>query len=346
MKKYLLTLIAGALAAGTINAQQRISILEDMAGENCPPCAYYAPMTDSFVAANNGKLLLLAYMVNIPSGGTLYNTTKSFVDPRRSYYGISSAPNARLNGKVFGTTGHPAQLTQAMVDADNATAPPFIITSKHEWKSGDDSIKVTVTIKAVGADFNTTGMKLFIAMTEDLHYTTPPGTTTQKDFHATVRQMFPNNDWSGTTLPATIKKDSTYTVTYTEPRKTWVASSNLTHAIAFIQNSSDKSILSAYQSPAAWKAGVREVNTGNKMLVYPNPATSKAYVSVDFDKVSIGNVIVTDLMGRTVYNSGALEFAARNNTVVIPTDNLASGFYNVTIATEEGKLTQRLNVVK
>ncbi len=352
MKKILLSLGAIGLLLSSANAQ-RVSIVEDMGGENCPPCAHYIGPTEALIASTNGGAILLGYMVNIPSGGTLYNTTKHFVDSRRSYYGINSAPGARLNGQIFAQStpnpGHPANLTKAMIDADNNAGTPIEITAKHEWAggtNGDDSINVTVTVKAIGADYTPgSGDKLHVLLTEDLHYANPPGTTTQKDFNHTARQIIAGgNTWAGEPLTTTIKKDSMVTFTYSVARANYVSASNVTHIVAFVQKS-DKTIINANQGPAAWRTSVKDVTVANNLTLYPNPATSEAHISADFATKTTGNVIVTDIAGRTVFNSGTLEFAAKNNTYTIPTSDLANGIYNVSLRTEAGVSTTRLTVV-
>lgn len=349
MKKLLLLLSAGIF---TINVQaQRVTLIEDASGENCGPCASAIGPTESLIASTNGGALLIGYMVDIPTGGTLYNTTKSFIIPRKSYYGINYAPNVRINGREPNPgaqyPGLPGYLTKAMIDGDNATAPPIDIVTTHEWISGDDSVKVTVEITATNADYNPSlGTRLQIILTEDLHFTTPPGSTSQKDFNHTARQLFPGNNWTGTTI-TTIKKGETKTFTYTEAKQSYVDASNDIHVVAFVQEG-NKNVVNASQSKLVWPTYINNaIVADNNFKLYPNPAVDQSYVSVTFSEATIGTISVTDMLGRQVFNSGDLQFEARSNTYAIPTSNLTNGTYLVTIRTENNNMiTNRLAVSK
>ncbi len=346
MKKLALLFIATGLFSSSTFAQ-RVSVVEDASGENCGPCAYYIAATEALV--NNNGAILIAYMVDIPSGGTLYNTTKSLIDPRKSYYGFTSAPNARLNGRIFNPSsnykGHPAELTKAMIDADNAATPPVDVTVQHDWVKGTDSIKVTVVLTATNADYTPKlGTKLQIVLTEDLHFATPPGSTSQKDFNDVARQTFPGNTWTGTTLTSTIAKGQSVTYTYTEAKQSYIDGSNNIRVVAMVQEA-DKTIINANRSYNQWPTNISTINSNdNSFTIYPNPSNNKSYLSINFKTKTTGQITVRDLLGRVVYNSGTLEFAVGTNNYNIPVSDLANGNYLVNVDTDGKSITERLTV--
>lgn len=79
--------------------------------------------------------------------------------------------------------------------------------------------------------------------------------------------------------------------------------------------------------------------------LYPNPTANETTVNVTLVNTSDVAVTVLNNVGQIVYQS-ASTLNAGSNKVNIDTRNLASGIYNVLVATENGSVTKKLSVTK
>src|SRR5436305_6813998 len=102
MKQRLLLLLLSILTYNA-GAQTRLSLYEEFTGEHCVPCATANPGLQSLIAGNASKVLLLTYPSPFPVGGPIYNTYVSVINARLLYYGITTAPQGRLDGTKTGT---------------------------------------------------------------------------------------------------------------------------------------------------------------------------------------------------------------------------------------------------
>lgn len=261
MKK---TLLLGGMIATAIlaNAQQRLVLYEEFSGENCGPCAQINPPFWTFMnnATNQTKAILLKYQVNIPQNPVrpLYDQNPTEADARLSYYGVNSAPNGRLDGRVHhagvldgngqDVGGWPGAFTwtsgQDTMNNEAAIAAPFNITVT-PTVSGN-TLSATISVTAVSA-FTGTNMKLRVALAESLHYATPPGNNGEVDFHNVMRKMYP--DASGQTFPATWTsgQNQTFNISGTIPQYVDKAADKL-FLIVWIQDDANKRIAQAAKS--------------------------------------------------------------------------------------------------
>lgn len=69
--------------------------------------------------------------------------------------------------------------------------------------------------------------------------------------------------------------------------------------------------------------------------VYPNPASSVAYVELNLNNSEALSISLTDVMGRIVYATGRQQYAAGSHKLSIPFSELASGVYFYRIQGDE-----------
>ena len=82
---------------------------------------------------------------------------------------------------------------------------------------------------------------------------------------------------------------------------------------------------------------IDNINEGNTMFaLYPNPASQNININIDNQSSFKGNVIITDLSGRTVYSS------LLNNNNVINISDFSKGLFFVTLYNDSFKETQKL----
>jgi hypothetical protein len=96
-------------------------------------------------------------------------------------------------------------------------------------------------------------------------------------------------------------------------------------------------------------SGVTGINTVDANIssveLYPNPTANETSVNITLVNTSEVAVTVLNNVGQIVYQSMST-LDAGSNKVNIDTRNLASGIYNVLVATENGSVTKKLSVTK
>lgn len=243
MKKIILPLLLVAGITSYVNAQQRLVLYEEFTGENCPPCAATNPGLEALIKSegNADKIIMIKYQVPIPSAGPIYY--ENTVDPtnRRTYYGVSSAPNARMDGVNSpggDGSGHPYYLTQAHIDARAAITSNFNITIT-DVSITSSGVSANISIEAVGAG-SYSNLKLRAALVENLDYATPPGTNGETHFMNVTRKMYPSAD--GQTIDNTWTAGETNTYSISGEVPSYVNLANEHFLVVWIQDDSDKAV--------------------------------------------------------------------------------------------------------
>ncbi len=251
MKKGILLslLLCGAIVAGS---QSRLSLYEAFTGEQCSACAIANPGLQALIALNS-RVLLLTYPSPFPAAGPVYNTYTPTSNARAAYYGITTAPQGRLDGTGLGSgttssiAGHVANLTQNDLNAAPQVSTPFTLNISHSWSVTGDSVIATITVKTPAGYTAPSGasLALRVALVENLHYGAAPGLNGEQDFPNVVREMFPTP--AGTALPVnwTMGQTNTYTIVNRVARYVDKSNANL---IAFIQNDASKYVMQAAPS--------------------------------------------------------------------------------------------------
>jgi hypothetical protein len=84
-----------------------------------------------------------------------------------------------------------------------------------------------------------------------------------------------------------------------------------------------------------------ELDTQNTLSVYPNPATETVNVKINNELLSEVEISITDLSGRTVYNS-AINNLNSDKTVSITTSDFVTGVYFISLIGDDIRETQKL----
>ena len=95
------------------------------------------------------------------------------------------------------------------------------------------------------------------------------------------------------------------------------------------------------------EVGLNEANENIfQSIVYPNPAKDVATLSVNLVNSDNATISVVDLMGREVINLGEQSLKSGENQININTSSLNGGLYYVRVVTNNGMVTNKLNIVK
>ncbi|MCW3123888.1 MAG: C-terminal target protein [Flavipsychrobacter sp.] len=254
MKKFLLALTAVASISVAANAQ-RMTLHEEMTGENCGPCASTNPSfwTLCNSGTNPSKLIHISYMVPIPSAGFYCNRTSAIHTARDSYYGITFAPEGRYDGHVPDPAstypGHPGFFTQADIDAQALVPDSFAITITSAWNATYDTIVANVQVKCVTNWTASSGTpRLRIAMVQTNDFLSSPGSNGETHFENVVQGMYP--DALGTSLPTTWTTGMTnnYVIKCAVPN--WVDKTGAPYIVGWMQDDGNKIIQQAAKSTA------------------------------------------------------------------------------------------------
>lgn len=182
---------------------------------------------------------MIKYQVPIPSAGPIY--FQNTVDPsaRRTYYTVSSAPNARHDGTIIGS-GHGANLTQAIIDQRVSTPSPFSVNLSHSFNGNRDSVFITMTVTASQAIASGNWVGHLALVEKHMSYATPPGSNGETNFYNVVRKMYPSA--SGTALPGTWTSGQTETVTIAAAVPTYIRDLAEVAVVGFVQNNTTKEV--------------------------------------------------------------------------------------------------------
>ncbi|KAF0129871.1 MAG: hypothetical protein FD155_2115 [Bacteroidetes bacterium] len=244
MKKNLTLLLLLSFFALTTYAQSnRMLLAEGFTSSTCGPCASQNPAFDALLHNNLDKITSIKYHMSWPAPGNdpmyLHNTVDN--NARRSYYNINSVPHVYLSGNIF--HGMPSQINQTMIN-NNANQPAdFDVVMQHRLNASQDSIFVTMLIKANVAVSGT--LIAHIAVIEkEIHFTTAPGTNGEKDFYNVMKALIPTRN--GTVLPDFEANE--YVILEASWKLANVYNINQLAAVGFVQNNTTKYVYQAANS--------------------------------------------------------------------------------------------------
>jgi thiol-disulfide isomerase/thioredoxin len=335
------TIVRTTYAAATLT--QRKVLFEQFTSSTCGPCASADPTIEGYLNANGvntaaGKMVAIKYHVNIPSA---CSGTTTETQARQQYYGVNSAPAARLGGNAY--AGHPLNITQTMID--NEYARPAVFTIVPTGVYNGNAITVTVDVTSL-VQFTGAGNVLHVVVFENnvprASFST--ATTSQQNFKYVARKLLPNAN--GTVMPnMTAGQSQQFTFNHT---LTNLLAGNIANisVVAFIQNTSTREVYQATHASFTGNVGVDEITqVPLNLLVFPNPTSSDANIMFSAETAQ-ASIEVVNALGQVVYtfNAGAV-----NGDVMfsIPTDNFNQGLYMINVITAEGVIsTTRLSVVK
>jgi hypothetical protein len=340
-----------AVATQTV---QRNGLIEEFSSSTCAPCASFNLGFDPLVVNNSANLTashfnVIKYQMNWPSP----NNDKSYNQhglTRQTFYGVSGIPDHYTNG-LPGGAGN-----QAEIDASK-TAPAYMdITGSFVIHNGNYDVTYSVT-----PYFTVPGSySIHVAAVQrqfDLELTDPSQTTSQSHFVFAMREMFPSgsgtsvaNFTAGTPVtgswmahPFTVANITTSTQALTNFN--WWSHPMGNDIVIFVQDNTTGEVLQSQVVSAKWPTDVANIANDTKVIVYPNPATDRAVISLNMENAASLNINITDALGRSVFSSDQ-NLASGRHDVVVNTASFAAGLYNITIKTEKGTLTERLTVTK
>jgi len=323
MKKIFTLLSINFLLVTASQAQVKQNVLvEHFTNTRCGICGSRNPGLFTNLANNPDVLHIATHPSRPYSSCVLYqhNTTEN--DARTNYYGIlGGTPRIVINGTVQSSgTGF---TSSSLFTPFKTKMTPISIAVEQE-KFGTDSIKATLTVKAVSAHTYTTAL-LYVPLVEDsLKYNAPNG---EKLHHNVFRKSFYN---SAINVPA---KGDSIVLTYTLNGNTAWNFKQL-KTMAFLQNTSDKSMIQAaeYQETKPTNTNSNVNITLPSFKVFPNPTTNITQINADVS----GIIRILDINGKELVNRNF----EKSTQVNLSTWN--NGVYSIILETEKGTTQSKL----
>lgn len=196
MKKLFTFLTLLFITANTFYAGDRMVIIERFTSWTCGPCASNNPTMEAFInSLDADKIVGIAYHMNWPAPGNdgyyLYNPTDN--NARRSFYGINSIPQARMDGIISVLSPYSnGGLTNDFNSRTNLLSPITVILTDSTF---GDSIRVRARIYCEVLMPNPGAFVHFSMQEKHNHFSSPPGTNGETDFYDVMRRM--NNNGTG-----------------------------------------------------------------------------------------------------------------------------------------------------
>ena len=255
MKKQLLFFAMFVLGLSLVAQTPRMSLFEEFTGENCGPCAATNPGVNAILAAstNTPKVIAIKWQVAIPSAPSatwsLYRTNSAEINARMSYYGVTFAPESRMDGQGLtafgGSSSHAGDLTNGVISTAQAITSPFSIAMARSWDPGCNAVTLTVTVTASQNYTATSSLKFRTVMVErTITFATAPGTNGEKVFHDAAIKSFPSIQ-NGIALNSSWVSGQTQTFTVNCPIPSYTRNKNEIAFVGFIQAEGNKNVLQA-----------------------------------------------------------------------------------------------------
>jgi ELWxxDGT repeat protein len=91
---------------------------------------------------------------------------------------------------------------------------------------------------------------------------------------------------------------------------------------------------------------VKSLSFDGEVLAYPNPTNGDATLRITLKDAAKLNIMMVDMTGKLVYNSGLKQYTATANEATLPMQQLPAGNYVYAIVDDSGKLMYRGKLVK
>lgn len=338
----------------------RIPLIEDFGSATCPPCATLAATFDPLLLLNSandscGDITAIKYQMNWPPPGNDPSYTDD-ADTRKVYYSVSGIPHTVMDGEEMSSED------QAAIDSRKQI--PAFMNLWVETEINGNAVSVTANVAAF-ADYNSTTMKLHIAVVEDYIRYADHGynpTTSQSDYYQVMRKMLP--DGNGTSMSAMSSGDSlsvtesfTFTIggivtssTTPKPPYLWVGMNNIS-VIAWVQDDADKAVhqsggANCFAFTTSDEDGNVQVVESGLLGIFPNPAYDEVHVKYLPAKNGVFKVEILDALGRIVVSENHEASGSGLQDVNLNTSGMNAGVYFVNITLGEKSETVKLLINK
>ncbi|UPT68492.1 MAG: T9SS type A sorting domain-containing protein [Sphingobacteriales bacterium JAD_PAG50586_3] len=329
MKHFFIAALFFSCSALVAQVPKKI-IVEHFTNTKCSICASKNPGFYTNLSNHPGVLHLAIHPSSPYTACLLSQQSLADSDARTNYYGLyGSTPKFVINGADIPTSTNYA--SAELFNPFEGQTSPLSISIK-QYKYGNDSIKSTITIKAIAAH-SYTNLKLFAALAEDtINYTSQNGETRHYD-------VFRKALWGaeGTTIaaPANIGDSVVYT-TRTAANPVWNFSRIYT--LALLQLDDTKEVVQAEAIPATQQNNDVATTINDLPVleanIFPNP--TKGLLNIQLATTGLTNLLIIAADGKVIANTSFSQHTAIDLT------GLPTGLYSVMLSTGNARTTKRI----
>ena len=238
MKKTISFLVALlCLTTLTIQAQQRLVLVEEFTSSTCAPyCPQLNNLLNPWLVENAEKVVVVKYQMNFPGLGDPYYTAEG--GTRRSYYSVNGVPSVFVNGATIGGGSIQQVFNNTVTNVNNAYTQPAQATIEGVFEVIGNMIYVETYVTPL-----ISGDNYFIHCIVNEKVTRLNKMTNgETEFHHVMMKMFPNGN--GTTLNLTAGETIPLKF-YHDMSTTHVEEMDDLEVVVFVQNKSTKAVLNA-----------------------------------------------------------------------------------------------------
>ncbi len=314
---------------------QRLVLMEEFTGENCPPCGWNNPAFNQLLDSHAGKIVSIKYQTDIPFGSPpLFSYNKPEVNAASSYYDISSAPTGYMDGNVW--SGGVSDFTNTHINDRYAVPSPFEIKTTHTFSAAKDEIHTHTVIRASENLNGMNQLKAKIAVTEK-EINAPATLNGETNWKHVMRKLLPA--FGGIALPAdwavgdsVVIEESWVIAQPPSPSAGKLPDWMQLEVVAFVQNEATKEVMQAGFSPSLVTTGATNVLLDEPLVVFPSPATDEIQVLMPgFWGTTFWEIFSAD--GKTVLKG---TFSGAFNLEKINVGRLPSGIYLLNVRGSAG----------
>lgn len=340
-------------------AIKKYALAEEFTNASCPPCAAQNPAYNAILLNNTDKVIAVKYQVWFPGYDPMYETNTAEVQARWETYatyttslygndnGLGGVPTAFVDGYMghgnYGGGvwagswyyGAPGGYNAAVFEYAAAQQSQLDIEVNHSYNQSIDSILITVDVSNNSdSTFTNTGYKLHTLVLEaELAWAIAPGTNGEKKFEHVFRKAASNVNGDNV-IPATLEAGNTASYTYAVPISSYIFKLNQIEAVAFLQKTSDLSIMNASLSePTAYPAGSV---VGDPAVANASSASDKlcpdAYTAQPAIRITNNNASQEDITQVTAYYElNGVEFTKSFTETIAYNQSKVLNFDEVTV---------------
>ncbi|XOV68586.1 MAG: T9SS type A sorting domain-containing protein [Fluviicola sp.] len=337
----------------TMQAQDRVSVVETFTSSTCPPCNPGNQQLESILSngQNDDNTVSIKYQLDWPGSGDPYFTVEG--GDRADGYGVSGVPSSYLDGQ---TSLNPNNLTQGDLDVVHAVAPKALISGIYQIDVATQTVSVDVDVEML--ENTPPGVRLYMAIFE-YETTGNVASNGETQFEHVMKKMI--NGVGGVVMsPMMAGEVYNWTGSYTfEGNYRLPANANnpIDHSIEhsveefsdlgvaiWVQTLLDRSVYqAAYAVPGV--VGVDEnPNTIASAELYPNPSSTMTTVAIQSIETQDITLELINTHGQILSAETLKDVPAGRTTHNLNIAELANGMYTVRISSESGLVSKRLVV--
>jgi hypothetical protein len=189
MKLIFTVLLTILLPAGLVSGD-RLVLVEKFTSWTCGPCASNNPIINGWLdAQDSDRVVSLAYHMNWPAPGNdgFYHYNPNDNTIRRTFYGVNSIPQARMDGILNIQPPYNAStLTSLFNTRTNLLTPVTVVVTDSAY---GDSILIRARIYCEVMLPNPSVTVQFAVYEKTIQFSSPPGTNGETVFKSVMRRM-------------------------------------------------------------------------------------------------------------------------------------------------------------